>query len=93
MPAGAIVWSQSYNGAWSADSNGSSLPHRKVFGWANGYTLDRPGTVSFSYGDQWQRYPVVLIELGLVAGAFLLWRGSARFRMPFRRPSEPEVES
>jgi hypothetical protein len=88
VPAGAILWSQSYDGAWSASSNGSSLPHRRVFGFANGYTLERAGTVSFSYGDQWLRYPEVLIELGLVAGAFLLWRGSAKFKWPLRRPSD-----
>ncbi|MGZ4689406.1 MAG: glycosyltransferase [Acidimicrobiia bacterium] len=91
--AGAILWSQTYDGAWSASSNGASLPHRQVFGWANGYTLDRPGTVSFSYGNQWQRYPALLVELGLVGGAFVLWRGSARFKWPFRRRPLQEVES
>lgn len=93
VPAGAIVWSQSYNGAWSASSDGVTLPHRRAFGWANGYTLDRPGTVSFAYGDQWQRYPAVILELGLVAGAFLVWRGSARFKWPLRRPPSPEGDS
>jgi hypothetical protein len=82
--AGGVLWSQSYDGAWSASSDGESLPHRRAFGWANGYTLAKPGPVSFSYGDQWLRYPAVLIELVLVAGAFLLWRGSASFRR--RRP-------
>jgi hypothetical protein len=88
VPAGGILWSQSYAGAWSASSNGRTLPHRKVLGWANGYTLGQAGPVSFSYGDQWLRYPEVLVELGLVFGAFLLWRGSARFRWPLRRPSD-----
>jgi hypothetical protein len=88
VPAGAIVWSQSYDGAWSASSNGTTLPHRHAFGFANGYTLAQPGAVSFSYGDQWRRYPEVLIELALVVGAFLLWRGSARFKLPLRRPSD-----
>ena len=93
VPAGAILWSQSYDGAWSASSNGRALPHREVLGWANGYTLDRPGSVSFAYGDQWLRYPALLIELGLVAGAFLLWRGSARFKWPLRRRPTEEVPS
>jgi hypothetical protein len=93
VPAGAILWSQTYDGAWTATSNGSSLPHRRVFGFANGYTLDRAGTVSFSYDDQWLRYPAVLIELGLVFGAFLLWRGSAKFKFPLRRPSDEPVQS
>jgi hypothetical protein len=93
VPAGAILWSQSYDPVWSASSNGHTLPHRRVFGWANGYTLDRRGAVSFSYGDQWLRYPAVLLEIGLVAGAFLLWRGSARFRWSLRRPPADEVDS
>ncbi len=88
VPAGAIVWGQSYDGAWSASSNGTTLPHRHAFGFANGYTLSQPGAVSFSYGDQWQRYPLVLVEIALVVGAFLLWRGSARFKWPLRRPSD-----
>lgn len=92
VPAGAILWSQSYDGAWSATSDGASLPHRRAFGWANGYTLDRPGTVSFAYGNQWLRYPVVLIELALIFGAFCLWRGSARFKWPFRRRPVEEVQ-
>jgi hypothetical protein len=87
---GAVLWSQSYDGAWSASSEGDSLPHRRAFGWANGYTLDRPGPVSFSYGDQWMRYPAVLLQLALVVGAFLLWRGSARFELRRRRPVEEE---
>jgi hypothetical protein len=93
VPAGAILWSQSYNGAWTATSNGSTLPHRRAFQWANGYTLDRPGTVSFAYGDQWMRYPAVLFELALVVGAFLVWRGSWRFKWPFRAPSPAEGPS
>jgi GT2 family glycosyltransferase len=93
VPASALLWSQTYDGAWSASSNGSALPHRRVFGFANGYTLDRAGTVSFSYGDQWLRYPAVLIELALIFGAFLLWRGSAKFSFPLRRPSDEPVES
>jgi hypothetical protein len=87
---GGVLWSQSYDGSWSASSNGDSLPHRRVFGWANGYTLDRAGPVSFAYDQQWLRYPAVLIELALVFGAFLLWRGSARFR--FRRPKVESTE-
>jgi hypothetical protein len=82
---GSVLWSQSYAGAWSASSNGAPLPHKTAFGWANGYTLSRPGPISFSYDDQWQRYPWVLLEIGLVVGAFLVWRGSARFKLPFRR--------
>jgi hypothetical protein len=90
-----VLWSQAYDGAWSASSNGGSLPHRKAFGWANGYTVPKAGPVSFSYGDQWLRYPAVLIELVLVAGAFLLWRGSARFRRRRRRrrPTVPVEET
>ena len=86
MPAGAILWGQTYDRAWSASSNGSSLPHRRVFGFANGYTLDRAGTVSFSYDDQWLRYPAVVIELGLIFGAFLLWRGQREVLVPATPP-------
>lgn len=91
VPAGAILWSQSYDESWRATSGGETLPHRRAFGWANGYTLDRPGDVSFAYGNQWIRYPALLIQLALGFGAFLLWRGSARFRWPFRRRRRDQV--
>ncbi len=41
VPAGAILWGQTYDRVWSASLNGSSLPHRRVLGFANGYTLNR----------------------------------------------------
>jgi hypothetical protein len=85
MRPGTVLWSQAYDSSWTASSDGRTLAHRKVFGWANGYELSRPGPVSFSYANQWLRYPVVLLELALIVGAFLLWRGSARFNWPFRR--------
>lgn len=92
--AGSILWSQAYDGAWEATSGSSTLTHRRVFGWANGYALEQPGTVSFAYTNQWLRYPLVLLELALVVGAWLLWRGSARFNWRLRRRHpEPEAES
>ena len=48
------------------------------------------GPVSFAYDQQWLRYPAVLIELALVVGAFLLWRGSARFRFRRSKVAAPE---
>ncbi len=91
MRAGGVLWSQAYDDAWSASSNGDSLPHRRVLGWANGYTLTKPGPVSFSYGDQWLRYPAVVIQLVLLVGAYLLWRGSARFRRRRPKPAPEET--
>jgi hypothetical protein len=94
MRPGTVLWSEAYAGAWEASSRGRALPHRRVFGWANGYQLSRPGPVSFSYANQWFRYPVVLMQLALVIGAWLLWRGSWRFHWPFRRRrADAEVDA
>jgi GT2 family glycosyltransferase len=89
--AGTVVWSEAYAGAWQASSDGRELPHGRVFGWANGYELSRRGTVSFEFANQWWRYPVVVLELALVIGAWLLWRGSARFTLPWRRAPKDET--
>jgi hypothetical protein len=88
---GTVTWSQAYSGAWKASANGDDLPHRRAFEWANGYAHPRAGEVSFSFTQQWWRYPVVLLQLALVVGAWLLWRGSARFTMPWRREQEAEA--
>jgi hypothetical protein len=88
---GTVVWSEAYAGAWKASADGRELPHGRVFGWANGYELSRPGTVAFDFANQWWRYPVVLLELLLVVGAWLLWRGSARFTLPWRRAPKEET--
>jgi hypothetical protein len=88
---GTVVWSEAYAGAWKATSAGEELPHRRAFGWANGFELRRAGTVNIAFANQWWRYPVVLLQLALVVGTWLLWRGSARFTLPWRR-SRPEPE-
>ncbi len=90
---GSILWSQSYDSAWKATSGAATLPHRRVFGWANGYDLERRGTVSFAYTNQWLRYPLVVLELVLIVGAWLLWRGSARFNWRRRRPARADSET
>jgi GT2 family glycosyltransferase len=88
-PAGTVLWSEAYSGAWEAQAAGGTLPHRRAFGWANAYRLDRRSEVSFSFADQWMRYPAVLLQVALIVGAFLLWRGSARFRIRRGRAGAP----
>jgi GT2 family glycosyltransferase len=78
---GAVLWSQAYDGAWSASANGHTLAHSEVFGWSNAFALDHASPVSISYTQQWRRYVWLLIELGIIVGAFFLWRG----RLPRRR--------
>jgi GT2 family glycosyltransferase len=82
---GTVLWSEAFDDAWKAAANGRDLTHRRAYAWANGYELPQRGAVTFDYANQWWRYPAVLLELALVVGAFLLWRGSARFRLPWRR--------
>ncbi|MBM3674077.1 MAG: glycosyltransferase [Actinobacteria bacterium] len=87
VPEGTVLWSQAYDGAWKADGNGDALTHRRAFGWANGFAHPDKGTVTISYGRQWTRYPLVLLQLAIVVGAFGLWRGSLRFRRRGRAAS------
>lgn len=85
VPAGWVLWSETFDDAWHASANSRGLRHRRAFGWANGYELPSSGSVAFSYAKQWLRYPALLLELAVLVGAFLLWRGSARFELPWRR--------
>jgi GT2 family glycosyltransferase len=82
--AGTVLWSQAFDSAWQARAHGTTLPHRRAFGWANAYPLARPGAVSFAFTDQWMRYPVLAVQVALILGAFLLWRGGVG-----RRRSQP----
>lgn len=89
VPAGPVLWSEAFDDAWHASLNGRGLRHRRAFGWANGYELSSRGPVTFSYAEQWLRYPALLVELALLVGAFLLWRGSAKFELGRRRRRVP----
>ena len=59
-PRAASLWSQSYDGAWSASSNGESLPHRRVVRLGERlHAREAPGPVSFSL-----RRPVAALSRG-----------------------------
>jgi hypothetical protein len=75
-PAGRVTLAVPYSGAWRADggSPSRSLTHSKVDGWANGYASPTAGPVSFSYANQWMRWPAALLQIGVIVGAVVLWR-------------------
>ena len=66
VKAGTVLWGEAYDSEWGATSGGSSLRHEQAFGWANGFALAKRGTVSISYGAQWQRWATL-------AGSFVIW--------------------
>ena len=88
---GLVLWSEAFDGDWSATARGTTLRHVKPFGWANGFDARTRGSVSIDYGGQLRRYGMIALQAVLVL-AFLLvaWRssGSRRARPPrVRRPS------
>jgi len=60
VSAGTVLWGEAYDAEWGATvTPGASLRHEHAFGWANGFTLARRGTVSIAYGAQWQRWAML----------------------------------
>ena len=89
---GAILWSQSYDGAWSAtvERRDAAAPARRSVGRTATRSTSRARSRSRTT-NQWVRYPAVLIELALGLRCVLPVAGSARFRWPFRRRPVDEV--
>jgi hypothetical protein len=82
---GTILLGEAYSSSWTASAGGRTLHHRRAFGWANGWSLEQRAPVTISYERQWVRWLGVLLQLALVAGAVVLWRGRLGFRR--RRPA------
>ena len=72
VKAGTVLWGEAYDSEWGATSGGTSLRHEQAFGWANGFTLEQRGTVSITYGAQWQRWAA--LAGSLVIWLFVVWR-------------------
>jgi GT2 family glycosyltransferase len=88
---GLVLWSEAFDGDWSATVGGKTLRHVKPFVWANGFDARARGSVSIDYGGQLRRYGMIVLQVVLVV-AFLVvvWRSSAsrRARPPrVRRPN------
>ena len=63
----ALVWSQQYSTDWEARATPkSSVTHRRAFGWTNGYTPASAVSSGPTFSKQWWRWPVLLIELGII---------------------------
>lgn len=88
---GLVLWSEAFDGDWSATVGGKTLRHVKPFGWANGFDATERGSVSIDYGGQLRRYGMIALQTVLVLMFFVVaWRSSAsrRARPPrIRRPS------
>ncbi len=69
---GTVLWGEAFDSEWNAASDGASLRHDEAFGWANGYALDRRGTVAITYGAQWVRWAT--LGAALVMWILVVWR-------------------
>jgi len=88
---GLVMWSEAFDGDWSATVGGKALRHVKPFGWSNGFTASERASVSISYGGQLRRYGLIAVQVLLVLTFLVVgWRSSAtrRARPPrVRRPN------
>ena len=88
---GLVLWSEAFDGDWSATVGGKTLRHVKPFGWANGFEATERGSVSIGYGGQLRRYAMIALQAVLVLALLVVaWRSSAsrRARPPrIRRPN------
>lgn len=66
-PTGTVLWSQEFSDGWRGSDRTGSLQHRRVFGWANGFSSPSGDPVTVTFGRQWWRWPMLVIELLVVA--------------------------
>ena len=85
-PAGRATLAVPSSPAWRAEGGtpSAALDRVRIDGWANGYRLPTAGPVSFSYANQWMRWPAVALQVGVIVGAVVLWRSDRPRRA--RRP-------
>jgi hypothetical protein len=89
---GLVLWSEAFDGDWSATLGGKTLRHVKPFGWANGFTASERGSVSINYDGQLRRYGLIALQVLLVLTfLFVAWRSSVtrRARPPRARRPNP----
>jgi len=63
LPAGALLWSESFDTRWRASASATPLVHRRAFGWSNAYRVPRAARVSLSFRGQTARTIVVVVDL------------------------------
>jgi GT2 family glycosyltransferase len=79
---GLVLWSEAFDRDWSATSGGSTLRHVKPFGWENGFTTTRRGSVSITYDGQLRRYGLIVLQVAIVTALLLVvWRSRATRRL------------
>jgi GT2 family glycosyltransferase len=82
---GLVLWSESFDGDWSASARGNTLRHVKPFGWQNGFTASRRGSVSITYDGQLRRYGLIALQVVLVL-ALIVVAWCSRAARPARQP-------
>ena len=92
VPAGEVLWSQAFDGAWHANTKDGDLAHTKSFAWANGFAHPDAGTISFSYSLQWTRYLMVLLQIAIFFTAIWMWLGKPSLRRLGARKRNPRSE-
>jgi hypothetical protein len=65
---GQLLWSETFDRRWEATVNGRTLKHQRYGGWANRFTLDRPGHVVIRH----RGLPLRLGELALEFGVWVV---------------------
>ena len=92
--AGTILWSQTYDGAWEASSNGAHAAAPAGVRLGERVHARPPGTVSFSYANQWLRYPACCSSSRARRRWFCSGGGARGSSWPFRAADRSsEVES
>ena len=79
---GLVLWSEAFDRDWSATSGTRTLRHVEPFGWENGFTTTRRGSVSITYDGQLRRYGMIALQVALVMVLLVVvWRSRATRRL------------
>jgi hypothetical protein len=70
---GTLLFGDAYDSRWRASQDGTTLRHRRAFGWSNAYDAPKAGTVDLHFDAGMTRRLLLLLEAVLWAGAIGAW--------------------
>jgi hypothetical protein len=87
--AGTLLWQEAHDTGWEADGVRRAAPS-DAFGWTNGYTVTRAGSVSVHYRQQWERWAMLAGMLVIWVVALMRWTRTRTRRDPAERAAARE---
>ncbi len=76
--AGPVLWSSPSSPRWELEVDGRPVPHRQLYGWANGFTVERAGPAALRYDTPTSRLLLCAAQVVVWLAAIVALRAVTR---------------